>query len=171
MHYISEKGINGDKSMQPLETDLTPNPDESLSAYLCRLRARLGLTQKEVAIKANIHAQSLGKLERGKTQSLNHKTRQGLACALQIPADYLEAMSRGRAIQATHTLKFCPQCWRAGSTPEPLWMDIRAKHCFACGTRLQDRCVSCREPITSLKHRFCPYCGISYQTSEQIKGV
>lgn len=171
MHYTSGEGILSDKSMQPLESDSLPHADESLAEYLRRLRVRLGLTQKEVAFKANIHAQSLGKLERGKTHSLNHKTRQGLACALQIPPDYLDAISRGRAIQATQTLKFCPQCWRAGSAPEPLWMDIRSKHCFACGTRLQDRCISCQEPITSLKHRFCPYCGTPYQTQQQIKGA
>lgn len=114
--------------MQSLESDLTPNLDESLAEYLCRSRRRLGLTQKEVAIKAHIHVQSLGKLERGKTQSLNYKTRQGLAYALQIPVDYLEALIRGQAIQATKSLKFCPKCWRAGSIPEPLWMDAKAKH-------------------------------------------
>ncbi|MGR3280740.1 helix-turn-helix domain-containing protein, partial [Acaryochloris marina NIES-2412] len=58
--------------MQPLESDSLPLADESLAEYLRRLRVRLGLTQKEVALKANIHAQSLGKLERGKTLSLNH---------------------------------------------------------------------------------------------------
>lgn len=150
--------------MQSLESDLTPNLDESLAEYLCRSRRRLGLTQKEVAIKAHIHVQSLGKLERGKTQSLNYKTRQGLAYALQIPVDYLEALIRGQAIQATKSLKFCPKCWRAGSIPEPLWMDAKAKHCFECGTRLQDRCTNCQEIITSLKHRFCPYCGTPYQS-------
>ncbi|WP_228059576.1 hypothetical protein [Plectonema radiosum] len=28
---------------------------------------------------------------------------------------------------------------------------------------MRDRCVSCNEPIMSLKFRFCPYCGQSYK--------
>lgn len=150
--------------MQTLETEQSPKSGESLADYVHRLRGQLGLTQKEVATKANIHVQSLGKLERGKTQSLNHKTQQGLAYALQIPADYLEALIRGRDIKASHTLKFCPQCWKVGSALESLWMDVRAKYCFECGTRLQDRCTNCQEIITSLKHRFCPYCGTPYKS-------
>lgn len=155
--------------MQTLETAPAPNPGETLADYIGRLRSSLGLTQKEVATKASIHVQSLGKVERGRTQTLNHKTRQGLACALQIPADYLDAVSKGREIQATDTLKFCPRCWRPGSAPEPLWMHIRAKHCFECGTPLVSRCSLCNESITSLKHRFCPYCGTPYQDHDHGK--
>lgn len=149
--------------MQLFESDKAPTPSESLAAYVQRLREGLGLSQRETATKAGIHAQSLGKLERGKTNTLNRKTKTGLAYALQIPADYLEVVCRGTTMNPTQTLKFCPQCWRPGTPPESLWMHLRAKYCFECGTPLRDRCVSCNELITSLKHRFCPYCGTAYK--------
>ncbi|MGB5974025.1 MAG: zinc ribbon domain-containing protein [Nodosilinea sp.] len=39
----------------------------------------------------------------------------------------------------------------------------RSKHCFACGSELQDSCSGCHKPIDSLKFRFCLYCGKSYK--------
>lgn len=149
--------------MQSLEGELAPQLEESLGDYVLRQRQRVGLTQKEVATKAGIHLQSYGKLERGKTSQLNHRTRQGLAYALQIPADYLEAICRGVPVKVSKSLQFCPQCWTPGTTPEPLWMELRAKYCFLCGTELRNACVSCGQPIASLRHRFCPYCGTAYQ--------
>ena len=149
--------------MSSLETEQAPKPDESLGKYVQRQRRWLGLTQKEVAAKADIHPQSLGKLERGKTSQLNHKTRQGLAYALQVPVEYLEAVSRGVTVNPSEALNFCPQCWTPGTLPDPMWLHVRAKYCFACGTLLRNQCGNCDQPITSLKHRFCPYCGISYK--------
>ncbi|MEH1836196.1 MAG: zinc ribbon domain-containing protein [Nostoc sp.] len=35
----------------------------------------------------------------------------------------------------------------------------RSQFCFLCGTALGNSCTQCNEPITSLKFRFCPYCG------------
>jgi DNA-binding XRE family transcriptional regulator len=151
--------------MQSLESDLAPTPDESLAQYLRRLRQKQRLSQKEVVAKAGIHLQSLGKIERGKTVTLNRKTRSGLAYALNVPIEYLDAACRQEGVPPNDALKFCPRCWTPGTIPEPMWLEVRAKHCFLCGTALCDRCASCHEPITSLKHRFCPYCGAAYKIS------
>ncbi len=149
--------------MLSTDADKLPQPGESLAAYLRRLRMDLGFTQKEVAGKAGIHLQSLGKLERGITSRLNSKSKTGLAIALQIPIDYFEAVVRGVDVEESTELKFCPTCWQPGTQPDPLWKHSRAKFCFACGTQLRTQCVSCNEPITSLKHRFCPFCGTPYK--------
>ena len=116
--------------------------------------------------KAGIHHQSIGKLERGLTNRLNAKTKKGLAYALSIPEEYLEALSRGIAVTQTQTLKICPHCWQSGTPPEPQWLDVRAKYCFLCGTALRQSCGSCREPLISFKHRFCPFCGNPYTQSQ-----
>ena len=57
--------------MSTLESSPPPNPDEPLADYVKRVRASLGLTQKELATKAGVHLQSLGKIERGITTKLN----------------------------------------------------------------------------------------------------
>ncbi|WP_308189080.1 zinc ribbon domain-containing protein [Nostoc mirabile] len=44
-------------------------------------------------------------------------------------------------------------------------MSPRSKFCFLCGTGLRNSCASCKEPITSVKFRFCPYCGFPYKES------
>ena len=62
--------------MHTLEQVQAPNPGESLAQYVRRLRLGLGLNQKELALKAGVHLQSIGKLERGKTTRLNHKTQE-----------------------------------------------------------------------------------------------
>ena len=54
---------------------------------------------------------------------------------------------------------------RSGTTPDQMWTDLRSKYCFACGTGLRNRCISCNEPIMSLKFKFCPYCGANYKLS------
>jgi DNA-binding XRE family transcriptional regulator len=154
--------------MNTLEQSQAPILGESLADYVRRLRFGLGLNQKELAAKADIHLQSLGKMERGQTAKLNHKTRNGLAYALGVPAEYLEAECKGLPVELSATLKFCPSCWVPGTAPDSLWMHIRAKYCFACATELRSRCVGCDEPILSLRHRFCPCCGIAYKT---IKGT
>ena len=66
--------------MQRVDSLLVPQPDESLGQYIRRLRQQQGLSQKAVVGLAGIHLQSLGKIERGKTLKLNHKTSGGLAC-------------------------------------------------------------------------------------------
>lgn len=148
--------------MHTLEQPQAPNPGESLAEYVRRLRLGQGLNQKELAAKADVHLQSIGKIERGKTTKLNQKTKNGLACALGVPAEYFEAACRGIAIEAASRLKFCPTCWVPGTIPDPLWMPLRAKYCFACAAELRSCCSQCNEPILSLKHRFCPYCGQAY---------
>ena len=92
--------------MQALETDQAPKPGESIAEYVRRLRDGLGLTQKQVALKADLHVQSLGKLERGKTTKLNHKTINGLAYALQVPGEYLESVYKGSSLEVAHAVKF-----------------------------------------------------------------
>lgn len=153
--------------MESLDAASAPMPGESLGIYVQRLRREQGLTQKAVALKAGIHAQSFGKLERNQTTGqLNRKTKRGLAYALGIPETYLEAACQGTEVEPSRSLQFCPECWVPGTSPHPLWMHLQARHCLFCGTALRARCVSCDEPITSLKHRFCPYCGTSYKASE-----
>lgn len=149
--------------MHPLEQNWVPSTEESLAAYVRRVRTNQGMSQKELADKAGIHAQSLGKIERGQTTRLKHKPKIGLANALNIPEEYLDAVCKGKPVEAIATLKFCPQCWIPGNSPDPMWTTPRSKYCFACGTELRDRCSNCQEPIASLKFRFCPYCGKSYK--------
>jgi len=157
--------------MNTLEQAKAPAPGESLADYVRRLRQEQGLHQKELAAKAGIHLQSLGKIERGITTKLNHKTKNGLAYALGVPVEYLEAVCKGISVEATARLKFCPRCWIPGTAPDALWLPIRAQYCFACGGELRSQCRSCSEPILSLKHRFCPYCGTAYQSKQTSETV
>jgi transcriptional regulator with XRE-family HTH domain/ribosomal protein S27AE len=150
--------------MNTLEMNREPQPQESLAAYIRRIRTQMGLSQRELAEGAGIHLQSIGKLERGKTSKLNRKTQSALACALKIPSEYLTAVGRGVAIDLSPTIKFCPHCWIPGTEADPLWMDYRAKYCFLCSHLLRQQCSQCTEPIVSLKHRFCPYCGTGYKS-------
>jgi DNA-binding XRE family transcriptional regulator len=138
-----------------------------LAAYVLRQRSSLALSQKDVAVKAGIHAQSVGKIERGQTISLNQKTKRGLAYALEISEAYLDAAVKGIAVESTGVLRFCPQCWKPGTPPDSIWLNVRAHYCFICGTALQHSCSECNAVITSLKHRFCPYCGTPYSAKSQ----
>ncbi|HHP7232948.1 MAG TPA: zinc ribbon domain-containing protein [Xenococcaceae cyanobacterium] len=147
----------------------TPNPTENLAEYVKRLRKSLEITQQELADKAGLHLQSIGKIERGKTNKLNAKAKRGLAYALSIPLEYLDAVIRGSAITATKTLKICPKCWSAGAEPESIWTEQRSRYCFICGTKLRDRCPSCQTPITSYTHRFCPFCGTNYKQLASVE--
>jgi hypothetical protein len=119
-----------------------------------------------LAHKAGIHIQSLGKIERGKTTKLNTKSQRGLAIALQVPSEYLDAVSRGVPVSTSDALKFCPQCWTPGTALEEFWLSPRSQFCFLCGTALRDSCANCNEPVMSLKFRFCPYCGFAYKGSK-----
>ncbi len=144
-------------------TEHLPQSGESLAEYLRRVRTSLKLSQGQMAQKAGIHIQSLGKIESGKTIRLSSKTKSGLARVLGIPEDYLDALCRGVSVTEIRALKICPKCWTPGTEAEPLWLDTKAKYCFICGTLLCSRCTRCNEPIMSLKFRFCPYCGQPYQ--------
>lgn len=146
-------------------TSTTPQPDESLADYVRRIRIELGMSQKELSIKAGIHLQSLGKIERQQTMRLNQKTLRGLAYGLEVPVEYLEAVIKGTLVSVTASVKFCPVCWNPGATPDPMWIHVRAKFCFVCGTALRHSCPSCNQPVVSLRFRFCPYCGSSYKMS------
>ena len=149
--------------MQLLQQGLAPNPDETLANYVRRVRVSLGMSQKELAERAGIHLQSVGKIERGQTTRLKQIPKNGLAHALNIPVEYLDAVCKGVAVEAIASLKFCPQCWSPGTPPDPMWTSARSKYCFACGSQLRDRCENCNEAIASLKFRFCPYCGSAYK--------
>ena len=97
--------------MHLLSQNLAPTPGETLAAYVQRGRMSLGLSQKELAEKAGIHPQSVGKIERGQTTRLKQKPKSGLAHALGISVDYLDAVCQGRPVEEIAALKFCPQCW------------------------------------------------------------
>jgi hypothetical protein len=117
-----------------------------------------------LAAIAKIHLQSLGKIERGLTAKLSSHSKAGLASALQVPVEYLEAVSRGTSIEPISMLKFCPSCLTLGNPADPMWMDVMAKFCFLCGGKLSDRCTHFQQTISSLKHRFCPFCGSPYKS-------
>ena len=146
-----------------LQNSNSPHADESLGDYVKRLRSSLGLTQRQLADSAGIHLQSVGKIERGRTVKLNSRSKTAIAAALQVPTEYLEAICRGTPVETVSQLKFCARCWTPGTPPNSLWMVARSKFCFLCGSGLRERCRHCQEPITSLKHRFCPFCGTTYQ--------
>ncbi len=69
----------------------------------------------------------MGKIERWLTAKLSSHSKSGLANALQVPVEYLEAVCRGTPIVAVSQLKFCAPCWTPGTPPDPLWMEVRAK--------------------------------------------
>ncbi len=150
--------------MSQLLSDLAPQPQESLQGYVRRLRSQRQLSQEQLSQAAGVHRQTIGKIESGTTQRLNQRARSGLALALAIPGEYLDAVCQGTTVAPVVHLKFCPRCWIPGSPPDPMWTDLRSKHCFACGTLLLSRCQQCQEPIMSLKFRFCPYCGTGYKS-------
>ena len=143
--------------------DAVPKAEETLAQYIQRLRAANPSTQKELSEKAGIHIQTIRKIEAGLTNRLNQKAKSGLAAALGIPQDYLDAVVKKVPLDTITALKFCPQCWIPGTTPDPMWSDLRSKYCFSCATALRNRCIDCQEPILSLKFKFCPYCGTSYK--------
>ena len=120
----------------------------------------LKMSQAELAQQAGIHLQSIGKIESGKTTRLNSKSRVGLARALQIIQEYLDAVCQGVPVSDIgQQLKICPQCGTPGTEAEPMRLHLRSKVCFACETRLCDPCHSCNKAIVSLKFRFCPLYG------------
>ena len=145
--------------------DAAPKPSEPLGRYIQRVRDSNSLTQLELSIKAGIHVQTIRKIESGTTSRLSQKGKSGLAAALGIPQEYLDAVVKQTPVSTYCALKFCPRCWTPGTTLDPMWTSLRSKYCFACGTTLRSRCGSCNEPIMSLKFKFCPYCGESYKQS------
>lgn len=155
--------------MYPFDESIAPQPQESLENYIKRLRTRLSMSQQQLATAAGIHGQSLGKLERGKTLRLNQKTKKGLAIALNIPEEYLDAVVCGLPVEGVQKKQYCPRCWKGGTNPDPAWTLPRAKHCLLCGTQLRCSCMSCHEPIASFKHKFCPHCGTPYAQESQNK--
>jgi DNA-binding XRE family transcriptional regulator len=148
------------------EHSTLPTGEEGLANYIQRLRGHLCLTQKELSFKAGIHIQTIRKIEGGQTSRLNQKAKGGLASALGIPPEYLDAAAKKVSPETITSLKFCPKCWTPGTTPDPMWTDLRSKYCFACGTALRNRCSRCNEPIMSLKFKFCPYCGANYKQNQ-----
>lgn len=66
------------------------------------------MSQAELARKAGIHLQSVGKIEKGLTTRLNSKSLTGLSRALQIREEYLEAVCRGVPVAAVQQLENLP---------------------------------------------------------------
>lgn len=148
------------------ESDKLPILGETLAEYVRRMRTALGMSQAELAQRAGMHLQSVGKIELGKTTRLNSKSLAGLSSTLQVLAEYLEAVCKGVPVDALQQLKICPSCWTPGNQAESMWLNPRSKYCFGCGTQLRDRCSQCNEPIISVKFRFCPFCGKAYTPSK-----
>jgi DNA-binding XRE family transcriptional regulator len=149
-----------------MDTHKVPQQEETLGGYIKRLRLELKMSQNDLSKSAGIHLHSLGKIERDITTRLNHKTCHLLARALSIPVEYLEAVcKREKITTTTECIKFCPQCWIPGTPPEPIWNDIRSKHCFLCGFELMSHCLKCERSVTSFKHSYCPYCGFYYKNT------
>ncbi|TAF02868.1 MAG: helix-turn-helix domain-containing protein [Nostocales cyanobacterium] len=146
-----------------MDTFKTPKPGESLSDYVLRMRKELNLTQFEVANAAGVHSRSVGKIERGLTRKLSHKTLSGLALALSVPVEYLQAVVRGEEVVAMAAIKFCPQCWNPGGAVDSMWGNVRARFCYLCGTQLRSSCANCGELVVSLRYKFCPLCGQAYK--------
>jgi transcriptional regulator with XRE-family HTH domain len=90
-----------------MNTSQTPRPGESLADYLVRIRKFKQMTQFELATAAGIHSRSVGKIERELTTKLNQKTLRGLAVALGVPQEFLEAVSKGQEVQLAQSVKFC----------------------------------------------------------------
>ncbi len=149
-----------------MDTFKTPQPQERLAGYIKRIRDALKMSQSDVATRGGIHLHSYGKIERGITTRLNTKTRRGLAFALGIPEEYLEAVCKGETVETKTHISFCPQCWQPGTPTDPQWSDVRAKFCFICGTALSSRCAKCGYFITSFKYVFCPICGSAYKSTK-----
>lgn len=146
-------------------TTALPTSEESLQNYVRRQRKQRGWTQSQLSDAAGVHRQTIGKIENGQSQRVNQRVRRGLALALSIPLEYLDAVCQGVEVPAVTRLKFCPQCWVPGTMPESMWTDPRSHYCFGCGTELADQCQQCKEPIVSLQFRFCPHCGSAYKTT------
>lgn len=157
--------------MYTFDPQAAPQPQESLNSYIKRLRNHFSMSQQQLATAAGIHLQSLGKLERGKTTRLNEKTKKGLAVALNIPEEYLDAVVSGRTPESLQQKRYCPCCWKANANPDPAWTLHRAKYCLLCGTQLRSNCISCLEPIASFKHKFCPHCGNPYSRTNQKRSA
>lgn len=86
----------------------TPKHGESPADYVLQIRKGLNLTQFELADAAGIHSRSVGKIERGLTMKLSHKTLSGLALALSVPVEYLQAVVRGKRLWQCQRLSFVP---------------------------------------------------------------
>ena len=125
--------------MSTTNTRQLPKAQESLADYVNRQREALGLTRIALAERAGIHKQSLGKIERGQTQTLNRRTLSSLSKALEVPIDYLDAVTRGQTGTLGPSLKFCPQCWQAGTAPDPIWTDARSQFLLHVWQRLARR--------------------------------
>jgi DNA-binding XRE family transcriptional regulator len=149
-----------------MDTFKSPQQEETLGSYIKRLRLELKMSQNDLSKSAGIHLHSLGKIERGITTRLNHKTCRLIARALSIPTEYLEAVCKKEKItQITSCIKFCPRCWVPGTPTEAIWDDTRSKHCFICGLELISHCLKCGRSVTSHKHSYCPYCGFYYKNT------
>ncbi len=144
-------------------TDSAPQPQESLGAYIRRLRQKCHLSQAKLAETVGVHRQTISKIENQRTTRLNQRARDGLAFALGIPTEYLDAACYGAAVPTNAGLQYCPRCWTPGSAPDPIWLDRRSHYCFRCGTPLYRNCRVCQEALVSLTFRFCPYCGTAYK--------
>ncbi|WP_341532201.1 helix-turn-helix transcriptional regulator (plasmid) [Nostoc sp. UHCC 0302] len=99
-----------------------PNPKKRWQSTLKEYAPAFRKRQNDLAVKAGIHLQSIGKIERGMTTKLNSKSQRGLAVALQVPPEYLDAVVRGVAVVTSDVIRFCSHCWTPGTAVEEIWL-------------------------------------------------
>ncbi len=145
------------KLLHEKEAEKVPQPGEGLGGYCRRLRGER--TLKEVASAANLVVSSLHRIEIGETKRLKRETRMGLAIALGIPEEWLEAAAKGEVVQQVARVKICPNCWTPGTRPDEAWGLQRARYCCICAEELTDRCGNCGTAIEKWSDRFCRQCG------------
>lgn len=153
-------GINGNESA-------SVNPrGESLGSYITKVRELRGYSKAELARRARLHFSSLSRIENGETEGIKMrlKVQSGLATALKIPVDYIQAACRGEVVDTDQTNNVCPSCWVPGASPDVRWSMADAKFCLRCGNKLQNKCERCNQAIL-LTARFCPECGLPYRSS------
>jgi transcriptional regulator with XRE-family HTH domain len=143
--------------------ELVPK-EESLGAYIKRIRELRRMTRAELAKVAAVHVSTIARIETGATGSEKPRkeVQERVSKALQIPIEYMRASAKGETVNTPQTNKVCLSCWVPGSSPDVRWSEVDAKFCLKCGGILMDKCVRCKEPIL-LKGKFCPECGNPYR--------
>lgn len=84
--------------MQTSPFEAWPQIGESLAHYVRRRREYLCLSQRELALKANISIGSISRIERGQTNHLKLSTKRSLALPLEIPAEHFDAVEKGQLL-------------------------------------------------------------------------
>jgi DNA-binding XRE family transcriptional regulator len=120
INLLSTSNKNSNTLMNVSIAHVAPKPSEPLGQYIQRVRDSIGLTQLELTIRVGIHIQTIRKVESGATSRLSQKYRSGLAAALCIPQEYLDAVVKQIPLEKVTAVKYCPQCWIPGTALDPM---------------------------------------------------